>query len=157
MPGYSDCCHNYFTVSVTHTVTHLRFNMHPGECSTRVILTSKVRTFTAPKVCLRVQVEVRGHGLRKWRWIKVLRTAELPMCVCVCVVRWRYCQTASVRGGSEELDNCLHPRGCGSCGPDQWGVVPRLQQRPLRSSSQHDWLDLVSLQTSAMINSVGDH
>ncbi|CAF89517.1 unnamed protein product, partial [Tetraodon nigroviridis] len=29
MPGYADCCHNYFTVGYTHTVTHLRLNMHP--------------------------------------------------------------------------------------------------------------------------------
>uniref|UniRef100_A0A667XWG5 Allantoate amidinohydrolase n=1 Tax=Myripristis murdjan TaxID=586833 RepID=A0A667XWG5_9TELE len=28
-PGYSDCCHNYFSVSCSHRVTHLRVNMHP--------------------------------------------------------------------------------------------------------------------------------
>lgn len=38
-PGYSDSCHNFFSVLYPHRVTHIRLNMYPGNIHTQCQIT----------------------------------------------------------------------------------------------------------------------
>ncbi|XP_039874375.1 allantoicase [Simochromis diagramma] len=56
-PGYSDCCHNYFKVSFSRRVTHLRLNMYPDGGIARL--------------------RVYGVGLRDWSSVSTNQDVDL--------------------------------------------------------------------------------